>query len=102
MLRGAGIGPGRECAALMRALRLGDSFDMIAINVVRGFRSVRTFAVDAMDRYTTKLPSRASKALKGAEWYSNSCQIICSGEGRTDMYWLDFPHALWTLSGFEV
>lgn len=29
MCLGAGTGPGRECAALMRALRLGDSFDML-------------------------------------------------------------------------
>lgn len=37
MLRGAGIGPGRECAALMRALRLGDNFDMIIISVWKVF-----------------------------------------------------------------
>jgi hypothetical protein len=29
MLRGAGIGPGRACAALMRALRLEDSLDIV-------------------------------------------------------------------------
>jgi hypothetical protein len=28
MRGGAGTGPGRECAALMRDLRVGDSFDM--------------------------------------------------------------------------
>jgi hypothetical protein len=29
ILRGAGIAPGRACAALMRALRLADSLDMV-------------------------------------------------------------------------
>lgn len=29
MRGGAGTGPGRECAALMRDLRAGDSFDIV-------------------------------------------------------------------------
>lgn len=31
--RGAGTGPGRECAALMRDLRVGESFDILTTSV---------------------------------------------------------------------
>jgi hypothetical protein len=62
MRGGAGTGPGRECAALMRDLRVGDSFDMAGKRVRKArYGQWSNFGADVFSEEQSSIYSQRCK-----------------------------------------